>query len=70
MTVFLTCEVRQLDGQSVGVVVLQPKVFASGSSGYHGQGKIEIAGKRYQVQAQLVEIGSKAAAVAPDGHSE
>jgi hypothetical protein len=36
-----------------------PKEFKTGSRGFYGQGKIEIDGKRYQVQIQLVEIGSK-----------
>jgi hypothetical protein len=36
-----------------------PKEFKTGSRGFHGQGKIEIDGKRYQVQLQFVEIGSK-----------
>jgi hypothetical protein len=35
------------------------KEFKTGSRGFYGQGKIEIDGKRYQVQIQLVEIGSK-----------
>jgi hypothetical protein len=56
---FLTCEIRTVDGQAVGVLVLSDKEFASGSTGYHGQGKIYMAGKRYQAQCQLVEIGGK-----------
>ena len=43
----------------VGELVANSKTFASGSTGFFGQGKMEIDGKRYQVQAQLVEIGSK-----------
>jgi hypothetical protein len=35
------------------------KVFKTGSRGYFGMGKIQIGEKRYQVQVQLVEIGSK-----------
>ena len=56
---FLTAEIRTVDGQSLGVLVLKEKVFRSGSVGFHGQGKIEIGGKRHQVQVQAVEIGSK-----------
>jgi hypothetical protein len=56
---FLTCEVRTLDGQSLGVLVLKAKAFASGSRGYHGQGKIELGGERLQCQCQAVVIGSK-----------
>ena len=48
-------------GATLGKVVANPKIFASGSRGYHGQGKLEIGGKKYQVQVQLVEIGSKGA---------
>jgi hypothetical protein len=31
-----------------------------GKTGYHGQAKVEIGGKRYQCQAQLVAIKEKA----------
>ncbi|MBI4322339.1 MAG: hypothetical protein HY675_27925 [Chloroflexi bacterium] len=47
------------NGQTLGKLVANEKAFASGSRGYFGQGKIEIEGKRYQAQVQLVEIGSK-----------
>ena len=57
----LTASVRdERTGEIVGVLVAKPKDFASGSRGYHGQAKLEIGGKRYQAQIQLVEIGSKA----------
>ena len=56
---FLTATVRDDNGQSLGVIVLGEKVFRSGSVGFHGQGKAEIAGKRHQVQVQAVQIGSK-----------
>mgnify|MGYP001566704830 FL=1 len=46
-------------GELLGKLVANDKEFASGSRGFFGQGKMEIDGKRYQVQAQLVEIGSK-----------
>jgi hypothetical protein len=56
----LTAVIRdEQGGQVVGVVVASPKAFATGSRGYHGQGKVEIAGRKYQAQLQLVEIGSK-----------
>ena len=48
------------NGETLGKLTANEKVFATGSRGYHGQGKLEIGGKRYQVQVQLVEIGSKA----------
>ncbi len=38
---------------------LNKKDFSTGSKGYHATGKFEVAGKRYQVNVQLVEIGSK-----------
>ena len=38
-----------------------PKQFKTGSRGYYANQKVEIDGKRYQVQVQFVEIGSKAA---------
>jgi hypothetical protein len=56
---FLTANIRTDEGESVGMIVAQPKDFASGSRGFHGQGKITIGEKRYQCQVQLVEIGSK-----------
>ena len=57
---YLTCEVRTLDGQTIRVLVLEPKTFASGKAGFFGQGKLEIGGMRYQCQAQMVAIGEKA----------
>ena len=59
MATFLTCELRTVDGETLGVLVLQEKTFASGSRGYYGQAKVELGGRRYQVQAQAIEIGSK-----------
>ena len=35
------------------------RTFKSGSRGYHGFGKIELNGKKYQANILLVEIGSK-----------
>ena len=56
---FLTATVRTDTGESVGVLVLQPKTFASGKEGWHGQGKIEVGGVRYQAQGQLVKIAGQ-----------
>jgi len=56
---FLTVEIRTVDGQSVGVLVLKEKVFRSGKEGYFGQGKVEMDGQRFQAQAQMVAIGEK-----------
>lgn len=55
----LIVEIKTEDGKPISVLVAAPKNFKTGSRGYHGQGKIEIDGKRYQTQVQLVEIGSK-----------
>ena len=43
----------------VGLMTATEKLFKTGSRGYFGMGKIQIGEKRYQVQVQLVEIGSK-----------
>jgi hypothetical protein len=47
------------DGQPLAKFFVQPKDFKTGSRGYYANGKAEFNGKRYQVQIQLVEIGSK-----------
>ncbi len=48
----------QLNGTKQ-VFSIDKKEFRTGSKGYYGQGKMESEGKRYQVNIQLVEIGSK-----------
>ncbi len=40
-------------------VGLPEKRFKTGSTGYWASQKVEINGKRYQCQFQMVEIGSK-----------
>ncbi len=55
----LVIEVKSPDGKSIGVLSAAPKDFKTGSKGFFGMGKLEIEGKRYQAQVQLVEIGSK-----------
>ena len=52
-------------GQLIALMTVPPKDFKTGSKGYFTSGKVEIEGKRYQLQVQLVEIGSKEAAQAP-----
>ncbi len=47
------------DDKTVATLMAAEKVFKTGSKGYFGMGKIAIGEKRYQVQVQLVEIGSK-----------
>ena len=54
----ITVEFKQ-DGQMIGLMTADPKEFKTGSKGYYSNGKITIGEKRYQVQVQLVEIGSK-----------
>ena len=55
----IIAELKSDDGKVLATMTASPKEFKTGSRGFHGQGKIEIDGKRYQVQIQLVEIGSK-----------
>ncbi|HLF25167.1 MAG TPA: hypothetical protein VJG32_02425 [Anaerolineae bacterium] len=55
----IAVEFRTDNGQTLGLMTASPKDFKTGSKGYYSQGKLEIEGKRYQVQVQLVEIGSK-----------
>src|SRR5260370_28776630 len=45
--------------ESYGDVLAVEKTFSTGSRGYYGSGKIEIAGKRYQIGVNIVEISSK-----------
>lgn len=51
--------IKDEDGKTLGKLLASEKTFSSGSKGFFGQGKLEIDGKRYQAQIQLVEIGSK-----------
>lgn len=55
----MTATLRDDSGQSVGIIILREKVFKSGKTGFHGQGKLALDGQRYQAQAQLVAIGAK-----------
>lgn len=54
----LVVEIKE-DGKMVGELSAPEKLFKTGSRGFFGMGKIQIGEKRYQVQVQLVEIGSK-----------
>lgn len=56
---FLIAELKSDNGQTLTVLSVTPKEFKTGSRGFYGNQKTEIGGKRYQVQIQLVEIGSK-----------
>jgi hypothetical protein len=52
-------ELKSDAGQLIGLMTVPPKDFKTGSKGYFASSKVEIEGKRYQAQIQLVEIGSK-----------
>ena len=54
----LSIDIKEND-KVVAMLPTPEKVFKTGSRGYFGMGKIQIGEKRYQVQVQLVEIGSK-----------
>ncbi len=54
----LSVEIKEND-KVVGSLSAPEKAFKTGSRGYFGMGKIQIGEKRYQVQVQIVEIGSK-----------
>jgi len=54
----LSVEIKEND-KVVGVLTAEEKLFKTGSRGFFGMTKIQIGEKRYQVQVQLVEIGSK-----------
>ncbi len=56
---FIIAELKNDKGELVTVLTCPPKEFKTGSRGFYANGKTEIEGKRYQVQVQIVEIGSK-----------
>ncbi|HSQ26400.1 MAG TPA: hypothetical protein VLM80_04670 [Anaerolineales bacterium] len=56
---YIAAELKDERGQSLALLSITPKEFKTGSRGFYANQKVEIAGKRYQVQVQLVEIGSK-----------
>lgn len=58
---YLDVIIKDEQGETIGKIVLNPKEFKTGSRGFFGQDKITLGGKRYQVQCQVVEIGSKQA---------
>ena len=64
---FVIAEIKNDKGETVAVFSVPEKEFKTGSRGYYANGKAKLGGKRYQVQIQLVEIGSKKKAEsAPD----
>ncbi len=54
-------ELKTDTGNLIGLMTVPPKDFKTGSTGFFTSGKVEVDGKRYQVQVQMVEIGSKSA---------
>ena len=56
---FLLAELKIENGQTVAVLTCPPKDFKTGSKGFYGMSKAEIDGKKYQIQVQIIEIGSK-----------
>jgi hypothetical protein len=62
----IIAEIKTLEGQSLATFTVPGKEFKTGSRGYYANGKMEIDGKRYQFQIQLVEIGSKKKAEAEE----
>ncbi len=55
----IMAEIKNGEGTMLSVMAVPPKDFKTGSKGYYANGKMEFDGKRYQVQIQMVEIGSK-----------
>ena len=58
-TTSLLAEIKTTEGAEVALLTIPAKEFKTGSRGFYANEKVEIDGKRYQVQIQLVEIGSK-----------
>lgn len=56
---FVIAELKSDVGQILTVLTVAPKEFKTGSKGYYANQKVDLGGKRYQLQIQLVEIGSK-----------
>jgi len=51
--------VRNELNETLATVELKPKKFSTGSSGEHGNFKVENNGRKYQFNVLAVEIGSK-----------
>jgi hypothetical protein len=56
---YIVAELKTDNGTPITVLTVAPKDFKTGSKGYYGNAKVEFAGKKYQIQLQIVEIGSK-----------
>jgi hypothetical protein len=55
----IIADLKDENGKTLAVMTVTAKTFKTGSRGFYANGKVEIDGKRYQAQIQLVEIGSK-----------
>jgi hypothetical protein len=55
----IIAELKTEAGEVIATFTVSSKEFKTGSKGYYANSKAEFGGKRYQVQIQLVEIGSK-----------
>jgi hypothetical protein len=55
----IIAELKRENGESIATLTVAAKEFKTGSHGFYANTKAEIDGKRYQVQIQIVEIGSK-----------
>jgi len=56
---FLIADIKTDKNEPFSVITVSPKEFKTGSKGFFGMSKAELDGKRYQIQVQIVEIGSK-----------
>lgn len=45
--------------EEIDEIELDEKEFSTGSTGYHGFGKVYMDGERFQANFMLVKIGSK-----------
>lgn len=64
---FIVTELKSESGQVLSVFSATPKTFKTGSRGYYARQVVDIGGKSYQVQVQLVEKGSKNRSQEGDG---
>jgi hypothetical protein len=62
---FLIAELKSEGGQTIAILTVPSKDFKTGSKGFYGMSKAEIDGKKYQIQIQVIEIGSKKQAETP-----
>ena len=55
----IVARIETEQGKLLAITNVAPKDFKTGSKGFHAQGQVVIDGKRYQMNIQLVEIGSR-----------